>query len=382
MNTTFFHDSTIIQYNNKYYSSGQLNNDKIEEYRKYFGDISVAVKVSNTFNDKIVNCDNEFKDLNVIKIKNNYSDVFKLVKEQVIKSDFAIIRLPSVIGSVACHYVRKYNKPYFIELVGCPRDALWYHGGIKHKLLLPLMYFITKREVKKSNYTIYVTEKFLQKRYKTTGESLGCSDVQVKANNNEIINIRNKKIDQIDKNYIYKIGLIGALDLNYKGHETALKALANIKDEINFELHFLGRGKGEKWVNLAKKLGVVDKVYFDEIIPHYKIFDWFDSIDVFLNPSLTEGLPRALIEAMSRGCLCFGTRVGGIPELLDNECIVKKKDFRTLSYKILSILNNKEKYKKVIQNNYYKSKLFTLDLLLEKRSIFYKEILDNYINRR
>ena len=383
MNTTFFHDSTAIYYNGKYYSSGQLNNEKFDEYRKYFGNISAVIKVSNNYNDKIVNNDNELKDLNVIKIQNNYKDVFKIVKKQVQKSDFVIIRLPSVIGSVACHFARKYNKPYFIELVGCPRDSLWYHGGIKYKLFLPLMYFITKREVKKSNYTIYVTERFLQKRYRSRGKKIGCSDVQININNDDIMNIRNKKIDQMDKDYIYKFGLIGSLDLNYKGHETALKTLAKIKeDEINFELHFLGRGNKEKWINLSKKLGIFDNIVFDDIIPHDQIFDWFDSIDIFLNPSLTEGLPRALIEAMSRGCLVFGTRVGGIPELLNDECLVKKNDFNELFRIISNSINDKDKYKELIKKNYNKSKEFDLKKLAEKRHKFYKEILDDYENRR
>ena len=43
-----------------------------------------------------------------------------------------------------------------------------------------------------------------------------------------------------------------------------------------------------------------------------------DNIDVFIMPSLQEGLPRSMVEAMSRGCNVIGSRVGGIPELLDD----------------------------------------------------------------
>lgn len=49
-----------------------------------------------------------------------------------------------------------------------------------------------------------------------------------------------------------------------------------------------------------------------------------DTCDIYVQPSLQEGLPRALIEAMSRGCPCIGARTAGIPELLPEECLTSR----------------------------------------------------------
>ena len=49
-----------------------------------------------------------------------------------------------------------------------------------------------------------------------------------------------------------------------------------------------------------------------------------DTCDIYVQPSLQEGLPRALIEAMSRGCPCIGARTAGIPELLPEECLTPR----------------------------------------------------------
>src|SRR5690625_396249 len=54
---------------------------------------------------------------------------------------------------------------------------------------------------------------------------------------------------------------------------------------------------------------------------HNEVFDWLETIDLYAQPSRQEGLPRALIESMSRGVPAFGANTAGIPELLENEFI-------------------------------------------------------------
>ena len=70
---------------------------------------------------------------------------------------------------------------------------------------------------------------------------------------------------------------------------------------------------------IAKKYGVSDKIKFLGPISPGEIFQYLDNIDIYIQPSKTEGLPRALVEAMSRGCPSLGSRTGGIPQLLDKE---------------------------------------------------------------
>jgi glycosyltransferase involved in cell wall biosynthesis len=66
------------------------------------------------------------------------------------------------------------------------------------------------------------------------------------------------------------------------------------------------------------------------------VFDWLDAIDIYVQPSRQEGLPRALIEAMSRGLPAFGARTGGIPELIDEKFLFSNT--RTNIDEICSIL--------------------------------------------
>src|SRR5690625_7634894 len=72
---------------------------------------------------------------------------------------------------------------------------------------------------------------------------------------------------------------------------------------------------------MAKRYDVVDQVKFLGPMLHNEVFDWLETIDIYVQPSRQEGLPRALIEAMNRGLPAFGANTAGIPELLESDFI-------------------------------------------------------------
>ena len=187
-----------------------------------------------------------------------------------------------------------------------------------------------------------------------------------------------KKIDKIDNKKIYKLGLIGSLSIKYKGHNTAIKAINLLKDKYNLELHFLGKGDPEYWKKLASEYGIENLIKFDGVRPSGKpVYEWMDEMDVFLIPSLQEGLPRALVEAMSRGCPAIGVKTGGIPELLDKKFVAKKKDYKQVAELIDILLTDTDKMKQQAIRNFRKAGEFQMKILYEKRKNFYKKIINN-----
>ena len=142
-------------------------------------------------------------------------------------------------------------------------------------------------------------------------------------------------------------------------------------------MHFLGAGDKENWLNIIKKYGVSNNIYFDGTLPSgQEVYNWMDKLDIYIIPSLQEGMPRALIEAMSRACPCIGSNVGGIPELIENECIIQKKNEKELEYKIIELIEDKDKMKNIAKRNFYKSQEYEKNKLEEKRDKFRKEVLD------
>ena len=91
-------------------------------------------------------------------------------------------------------------------------------------------------------------------------------------------------------------------------------------------------------------------------------------------------MPRALIEAMSRGCPCIGTKVGGITELLPEEMLIEKNDCKQLQERIEKLLDNKNLLKKCAIQNFDKAKQFNYDKLNNKKNKFYSEVLGEVRN--
>ena len=70
-----------------------------------------------------------------------------------------------------------------------------------------------------------------------------------------------------------------------------------------------------------------------------EVFDQLSKIDIYVHPSLQEGLPRAVIEAMSMACPIVASNTAGTPELISNEFIFKNKSPKAISKAILTMLN-------------------------------------------
>ena len=108
-------------------------------------------------------------------------------------------------------------------------------------------------------------------------------------------------------------------------------------------------------------------------MPHVNVFEWLDNIDIYIQPSKTEGMPRALIEAMSRGVPSLGTRVGGITELLESSYIFSNSRYNIDEIcDILKKMDN-EKLKSQASRNYNQAQKYNKNIIEALRSELYKD---------
>lgn len=105
-----------------------------------------------------------------------------------------------------------------------------------------------------------------------------------------------------------------------KGLPYLLAAVAELAREREVELQLLGgfkrgqRAQLEHWVRelgLGQRLGLIDPC------DHSQVLDWLRGLDAFVLPSMSEGCPNILMEAMACGLPCVATRVGACPELIE-----------------------------------------------------------------
>jgi colanic acid/amylovoran biosynthesis glycosyltransferase len=99
-----------------------------------------------------------------------------------------------------------------------------------------------------------------------------------------------------------------------KGHRFLLEAIAGLD---GIELVIAGDGPERESLDaLAENLGVANRVRFAGVVGQDEALDLYHRADVFCLPSLAEGLPTVLIEAMACGVPVVSTRIDGVPELV------------------------------------------------------------------
>ncbi len=120
---------------------------------------------------------------------------------------------------------------------------------------------------------------------------------------------------------------VGRLELE-KGHHILIDAATLLKQRgvADWRVRIVGPGRQLAALrSQAESAGLADRVELLGPVQYGPdLFAQFDWADLFVLPSLTEGMPRSLIEAMVRGLPAIGSRTGGIVELLSDSQLVQR----------------------------------------------------------
>lgn len=377
----FFHDHKIYKDDDALLSRGGLSPLIISEYRAKFGGLTICSRALETLPQNHVVLASEginhvvFPDV-LGKDLFQFIKAYRVVKSLLRHQPFVIARLPSVSGILACWLSRKSQANIIIELVGCPFDSYWHYGNLKGKILAPIMYLAVRYLVGKSENVSYVTQEFLQRRYPTKAQNiLSISDATIHVDQ-QVITKRINRVKTLPFDHI-RLGMIGNYEISYKGYDVAFKALHLLESLYpgKYSLSLVGGGSESVLREMAKKQGVDHCIIFEGVKSYPQgVFEWFDEIDIFLQPSKLEGLPRALIEALSRGCAALGSSVGGIPELLRPEFLIKPKDFSRLAQLIVQ-LSVKSQLMDVSKQNFEHAKKYDLKVLSVARHDFHSKVI-------
>ncbi|WP_170002379.1 glycosyltransferase [Pseudopontixanthobacter vadosimaris] len=310
-----------------------------------------------------------------------------ILREEIANHQVVIARIPSVLGLQAIEIARSMGKTVAVEVVGCAWSSLWDYGSRAGKVFAPIQWIQMRRAVWRADHVIYVTNRFLQKRYPTSARHVAsASNVQVPAAqagpdgleiDPSILERRLARIETCgDGTEPVRLGLIGSLHVRSKGVQFVLQALTTLRKKgrpITF--HVLGGGDRQPWIAEAESLGVGDLVTFDGTLPEGEaVFDWLDDIDIYLQPSLQEGLPRALIEALSRACPAIGSNCAGIPELLDDTMIVPMRDVPALESAIARLKEDKDLMAEQARKNFATAHDYLAPKLQARRDAFYSRV--------
>lgn len=290
---------------------------------------------------------------NPIRVAKVYRDIVRSLADEV--DLFMSWLMPEIL--YIAPVVRKCKVKFYVYC-GANYYSGWKNSdSIIKKCLIHLIHGRMKKAVYYADYAHYVTDRVLQEVYPTSGKSIGASYVNIKLDCiDQELEMRKNRAADIEKNV--SVGLIGHLSY-YKGIDTAIKALALLPEQFN--LHILGGGSPDKYVQLAEKLQVSDRIHFcGKVEPGEPVREWVRNMDICIQPSRQEGLPRSVIEAMSLCVPVVGSRVDGIVELVKEEYLHEVGDEEGLAQKILLAEENREdltEYSYTVAQRYDRKKL-------------------------
>ncbi len=130
-----------------------------------------------------------------------------------------------------------------------------------------------------------------------------------------------------------------------KGFQFLIRALPQIIDKTkhNFEIEIVGDGPYEnELVSLADNLNVRSHIRFAGAVQYPNLPQKYRDADIFVLPSLSEGMPLVVLEAMGTGLPIVASRVEGIDELVEhdfNGALFDPGDVDTLAECIVKLIN-------------------------------------------
>ena len=145
-----------------------------------------------------------------------------------------------------------------------------------------------------------------------------------------------------DNNY-RNIALVGRLD-RQKGHNVLIEAVkAVLPKQPDLRVYFFGEGPCEFFLRqTVKKENLSEHIIFMDVTENIR--SWISEMDIIVLPSLWEGLPNVLLEAMAEARPVVASRIAGIDEIVvdgTTGILFDPENPQSLAQALLGILNNK-----------------------------------------
>lgn len=273
---------------------------------------------------------------------------FWLLKQMVQRHSYDLIHTHGYLADILGFLVSKYLKIPIISTC---------HGFINENAKLSIYNNLDRLVLNKFTKIITVSKSIRDELIHKGVEDNIISVIEncpaVGSSCRDIINSRNtiRTENNIGSQELI-LGYVGRLS-SEKGISYLIEAIASPKcRSFSFKLLIIGEGQQRVALeSLAVSLNIADKVVFMGF--QNNVDEWLTAIDVLVLPSLTEGTPMILLEAMSQGVPCIASAVGGIPQVIDSGVdgiLVAPGEPNEISAAIYSICTDTDKRKYLSDN--------------------------------
>ena len=304
-------------------------------------------------------------------------------------NDAVLLRVPSQVSTSVEAALRREHRPYGVEVVGDPFEV-YASGCVRHPLRPVFRRWFRHRlrqQCAGASGAAYVTAEALQRRYPAPDDAFTANYSSVELPAEAFAAQPRTAQESPAAARPVEIVTVGSLQYLYKGPDVLLEAAAICASRnLDFRLRFVGGGRYVETLQQdAARRGLGERVRFLGQLPAGEVVRAvLDEADLFVLPSRSEGLPRAMIEAMARGLPCIGTRVGGVPELLLAEDLVPAGDAEALASKIIEVFRAPQRLAEMSARNLSQAQAYREEVLRERRTQYYsrlREVTERWLDR-
>lgn len=290
--------------------------------------------------------------------------------------DAVILRIPSPLGSVLAAHLERRGQPFGVQVVGDPH-VVFAPGVVDHPLRPLLRWKYTRAQQRQCRQAVcasYVTQSYLQDRYPPAPGSPSFTESGAYLPPEAFV--AGPRPAPPHPAHLRTIS-VGSLEQRYKGIDTVVCALAILTAHDRDVRHtHVGSGRHlAELQQLARSLGVENRIEFVGAVPSgAPVRQHLDAADLFLMPSRTEGLGRALVEAMARSLPAVASTVGGLPELLMPPHLIPPDSPTALAAAIARFQDDPAAMKAAGARNLESAREHTIDRLIIVREAFFGEL--------
>jgi glycosyltransferase involved in cell wall biosynthesis len=316
-----------------------------------------------------------------------------------------ILRVHSQVANSVEDWLTRRGLPYSLEVTADPYDVLS-PAANRHPVAPIARRYFTRRMQRQCHRAVavsYVTQTYLQNRYPPavchSGAERPLCSGGTPAKQQCVMAVSDVSLSpdcfvSYPRNALHdssrlRIVFVGTLGSFYKGPDVLLEAVALCKAQaIPVRVRFIGSGQQMRALqNRCVRLGIDEQVEFaGSVTAGEPVRRELDQADLFVLPSRAEGVPRAMLEAMARGLPCLGSAIGGIPELLHEEDLVRPDNPAALAKAIAEVFSQPGRVGRMSARNLTRAAAYSTALLANRRLDFYRAVKEltirAYANRQ
>jgi glycosyltransferase involved in cell wall biosynthesis len=273
-------------------------------------------------------------------------------------------------GLASLLFYKLYKKPYIVYTRGDDVYSKWGPGEI-----------LTRKILKNSASNLTLTEdmkKEMKKLFKTT--------VKVIPNGISLDGFNAISKDKARSSLKIPDGVKVILFVGrfhpIKGLKYLVEAASIIKKQgHDFRLILVGDGEERKIIeDRAEMLGLKDNIMITGKVPFEKVQEYMVASDVFVLPSISEGFPNVILEAMAARLPIIATNIGGLSEIMQdgvNGYLVEPKNSGQIADKISYLIQNESVMLKMSENNKLRSREYSWDGVAKSLEDVYISVINN-----